>query len=112
MKASDFDLQLEELNQQSVGRLMTAEEFDLSAFRALYAYLCEKATNIKSEHVVSKQVLRVMLWAPKAMEGRAKYDPVVRQNMELVRDFARLLDLIAIGEDCNDRKPGVPRVFP
>jgi hypothetical protein len=53
-----------------------------------------------------------MLWAPKAMEGRAKYDPVVRQNMELVRDFARLLDRIAIGEDCTDRKPGVPRVLP
>lgn len=111
MKASDFDPQLDALNQRSVGRLMNAEVFDRAAFTALYSYLCEKAVLIKLEHVVSKQVLSVLLGAQKAIESRAEYNMLVRENTDLCREFAMLLDLIVCGEDCRDRSAGVPRIL-
>jgi hypothetical protein len=110
MKASDFDLELEELRRRSVDRLLMADVLDLAAFNALYSYLCEKATLIKQEHVLSKQVLSVLLDAQQAIESRAQYDAVVRQHKSLIPKFATLLGLIAHGEDCRDRQPGVPRI--
>lgn len=69
MIASDFDLELEDLWKRSAGRLMAAEVFDSAAFSDLLSYLGEKAEIIKSEHVVSKQVLHCILWTVKAIDG-------------------------------------------
>ena len=110
MSASDFDLELEELRSKSVGRLVSAEVFDESAFAALKAHLCKKAELIKSEHVVSKQVVACLLEAASIIESRAAYVEGARSNAHLANEFHMLLGLIAIGEGCNDRKPGVPRV--
>jgi hypothetical protein len=110
MKASDFDLQLEQLYEDSVGRLLN-DHFDASKFEAFRQYLCQKAELIKAEHVVSKQVIHYLLSAQGAIESRAEYLPVVRNNIQLAHTFAYLLNLIAIGEGCNDRKAGVPRII-
>jgi len=110
MKASDFDLHLEELSRRSLDRLLCAEVFDLAAFQALYAYLSEKATAIKAEHVVSKQVLLTLLRVSDALRTYADHNEAVRQNLNLAADFAMLLGLIAIGEDGSDRRSGIPRI--
>jgi len=110
MSASDFDLQLQELHQKSVHRLIAAEVFDLDAFNELKRYLCEKSNAIKHEHVVSKQVISILLDAAGIIESRAEFMPEVRQQLPLANDFHMLLGLIAIGEAWGDRIPGVPRV--
>ncbi|MDP2226059.1 MAG: hypothetical protein Q8J78_01080 [Moraxellaceae bacterium] len=110
MSPSDFDIELKDLYEKSVGQLMT-DYFDAAAFEALYHHLCSKSELIKAEHVISKQVLHSLLSAQQTIEGRASYMPAARQHLEMARKFASLLGLIAIGEDCNDRVPGVPRII-
>lgn len=110
MTASNFDLHLQELQERAIGRLVAAEVFDKPAFDALKAYLCEKAELIKAEHVVSKQVLSCLLSAAQAIESRAEYIPEARANLAMASEFSMLLGFMAIGEGCNDRRPGVPRV--
>lgn len=110
MSPSDFDIELKDLYERSVGQRMT-DYFDYSAFEALYEHLSQKAELIKSEHVVSKQVLHYLLSAQQVIESRAEYLPAAKQNIQLAKKFAMLLGLIAIGEGSNDRKPGVPRVI-
>jgi hypothetical protein len=111
MSPSSFDTEMKELYEQSVGRLLNAEHFDLQAFDSFYSYLCTKATHIKNEPVVSKQVLQYLLQAQGAIESRAEYMPLVRQHIQLSNKFVMLLRLIANGEDCAQRVPGVPRVI-
>ena len=110
MSASDFDLELQELHRKSVGRLLAADVFDRSAFTELKAYLCKKSEAIKSEHVVSKQVLSCLLDAIGLIDSRAEYLPDVRESAAMASDFHMLLGLMAIGEAWGDRSPGVPRV--
>ncbi|MBD9416737.1 hypothetical protein IB234_19410 [Pseudomonas sp. PDM16] len=110
MNPSDFDVELKDLYERSVGQLMT-DYFDASAFDAFHEYLCEKAELIKSEHVVSKQLLHYLLSAQQVIESRAEYLPAVKQNIHLAIEFAMLLGLIAISEGRNDRAPSVPRVI-
>jgi len=110
MSPSDFDLELKDLYERSVGQLMT-DYFDASAFEVLYERLCHKAELIKSEHVVSKQVLHYLLSAQQVIANRAGYLPAAKQNIQLAQKFSLLLGLIAIGESPSDRKPGVPRII-
>ena len=85
--------------------------FDLAAFQALYTYLCAKATAIKAEHVVSKQVLLTLLRVSDDLRSRADHNKAVRQNLYLAADFIMLLGLIASGEDRSDRGSDVPRII-
>lgn len=110
MSPNDFDLQLVELQRRSVGRLVSADVFDEAAFRDLKAYLCKKAELLKGEYVVSKQVVVCLLEAVAAIESRAAYVEEAKRNAHMGDEFYMLLGLIAGGEGCNDRKPGVPRV--
>ena len=110
MTASNFDHDLQELQERAVGRLIATDVFDRQAFEALKTYLCEKAELIKTEHVVSKQVLSCLLSASQSIENRADYIPEARANLAMASEFSMLLGLIAIGEGCNDRRPGVPRI--
>lgn len=110
MSPSDFDLELKDLYERSVGQLMT-DYFDASAFEALYERLSQKAELIKLEHVVSKQVLHYLLSAQQVIESRAEYIPAVKQNIYLVQKLSTLLGLIAIGDSPNARNPGVPRII-
>lgn len=110
MTPSDFDLDLEELYKKSVGRLIASESFDGAAFARLYEYLGDKAERIKSEHVVSKQVVMTILSAQSAIENAAPYNPQAKEGLPFVGKFSMLLGLISIGESPRDRQPGVPRV--
>lgn len=111
MNASDYDLTLEELSEASVGRLLAVQVFDLSAFRTLKEYLSAKSERIKSEHVVSKQVVNVLLSAARAIEDSAAHNSGARENLWLAQEFLLMLDLIAIGEAPGDRQPGKPRIL-
>jgi hypothetical protein len=110
MPASDFDLELQAKHKKAVYRLMAADTFDEQAFIDLKQYLCEKAEEIKIEHVVSKQVLTVLLEAVSAIESRAEYLPSVRAHLGMINEFQILLWQVANGEGCRDRVPGVPRI--
>lgn len=107
MSASTFDPELEELFHLAVGRLQNAEVFDFQAFERLLRYLDTKAEAIKSEHVVSKQVLHHILWTAKSLEGAHS---LPAQASVLIPKLYELVDLIAIGEAPSDRKAGIPRV--
>jgi hypothetical protein len=111
MNASDYDLTLEELSEASVGRLLAAEVFDLNAFRKLKDHLSAKSERIKSEHVVSKQVVNALLSAARAIENSAGHNAAARDNLALAQEFHLMLDLIAIGEAPSDRQPGKPRIL-
>jgi hypothetical protein len=63
MKASDFDLELDELDKKSVGRLMNAEVFDLQAFNALKEYLSKKSELIKAGSYPQSPFLCGAHWA-------------------------------------------------
>jgi hypothetical protein len=104
-------MHLSELKQKSVDRLLAAEYFDERAFQALYDYLCLKSESIKAEPVVSKQVIECVLSAVGAIQSRAEYLPDVRPHLSWADKFLRILGLMAIGEACSDRRPGVPRII-
>jgi hypothetical protein len=110
MKASDYDLELEELNRRATSRLIMEETFDGSAFAALTDYLSQKAEAVKDEHVISKQVLGSLRKAAAAIRNQAPYVPQARENLALAGEFEMLLDLMIIGESPRDRAPGVPRI--
>lgn len=111
MKPSDYDLELEELDRRATSRLLTAEAFAVSAFRALLDYLSEKAEAVKGEHVISKQVLGSLRNAASVIRSQAPYVQQARENLVLADEFEMLLDLMIIGESPRDRVPGVPRVI-
>ncbi|MBL0726077.1 hypothetical protein [Piscinibacter sp. HJYY11] len=110
MSPNNFDLELQGLHARSVGRLLATEVFDKDAFDALRSHLCEKAELLKSEHVVSKQILDCLLSAVQVIQSRAEYLPEARDHVAMADEFFMLLGQIVIGEGCNDRRPGVPRV--
>jgi hypothetical protein len=110
VKASDYDLTLEELSEASAGRLLVAQVFDLNAFSKLKEYLSAKCEHIKAEHVVSKQVINALLSAAQAIENNAEHVPGARENRRLAEEFRFMLGLISIGEAPSDRQPGRPRI--
>ena len=110
MKPSDHDLHLEELKEKSIGRLLSADSFNLPAFNELYLYLCQKSELIKSEHVISKQVIAILLLAQRSIENSSSHNAEARKNISMASQFSMLLELMSRGESPSDRKPGVPRV--
>ncbi|MFC5343848.1 hypothetical protein ACETK8_20295 (plasmid) [Brevundimonas staleyi] len=110
MAANDYDLALEELTRASTMRLLASESFDLPSFAALYDHLGQKAEALKSEHVISKQILDALRNAAKAIRNQAPYVTGARENIALADKFEVLLDLMIIGEGPRDRAPGVPRI--
>ena len=110
MQLSEYDLKLESLHSNSVGRLSLADTFSPAAFDELYQYLCKKAELLKPEYVVSKQIIAVIISAQRAIENSAAYNTEGRNHQAMANQFATLLDLIARSEAPSDRVPGVPRV--
>ena len=108
MNASDYDVQLEELYERSVGRLLCADVFDRAAFDTFIAYLTEKAEQIADEHVVSKQVLMYLLSAH-SLYNCAEHNAEVDRS--LADEMLRLLGIIASGVKPSERIPGVPRII-
>jgi hypothetical protein len=109
MNASEFDLQLQDLYERSVGRLACADVFDRAAFDAFIAYLTEKAEQIADEHVVSKQVLNYLFSAHSAIDNCSAHNAEVDRN--LADEMLRLLEMIASGSKPSERIPGVPRII-
>jgi hypothetical protein len=110
MEPSDFDPELEDLNERATGRLLCAETFDSAAFASLKEHLCRKAEAAKTEPVISKQVLSCLRGASQAIRNQASYVPGAKENIELADEFDVLLDLMIKGEGWGDRVPGVPRI--
>lgn len=112
MGASNYDNQLAELYEASIGRLRKVEIFDAPAFQALYDYLAVKAEWIQKEHVISKQVVCCLLDARKAVLENSEHVLVVgERSTAMAERFLVLLNVIAFGETPRDRRPGVPRII-
>ncbi|AOZ11166.1 MULTISPECIES: hypothetical protein [Cupriavidus] len=111
MSENDFDIKLDELVDRSVGKLLTADSFDPSAFDALKEYLWQKGEGLQHEYCVSKQILRTLRSTVSAITSRAEYLPSVRQHLKLAREFDGMLDSLIAGETRATRTPGVPRVI-
>lgn len=111
MSANDFDVELDDLQRRSAGRLLSSETFDHDAFRVLHEHICRKAKQIRGEFVVSKQLLACLRGASRAIRNQAAHVSAARDHLAMADDFELLLDLIIAGEDCSDRQPGAPRII-
>jgi len=110
LSENHFDIELDELTYRSVGQLITAERFDAAAFDALEDYIWMKAERLRSDFVLSKQLLKTLRSAAQAIRNRAESLSAARQQLHRADDFDRLLDRLTAGEVRNDRTPGVPRI--
>jgi hypothetical protein len=110
MSVNHFDLQLQELYERAVGRLLTAEVFDAAAFDALEDHLWSLAERLQAEFVISKQILKIIRSAEDTIRSRADYLPSVKENVGRAGLFAELLDRLIAGETKTDRHPGLPRI--
>ncbi|MES2057994.1 MAG: hypothetical protein V4564_18800 [Pseudomonadota bacterium] len=111
MSENHFDIVLEELTDRAVGKLLKADVFDASAFDALQDHLWQKAGGLQHEASISKQVLRSLRSAAAAIQSRAEYLPVVRQQLHRANGFEEMLDRLIAGETRLTRQPGVPRIM-
>jgi hypothetical protein len=111
MSANHFDVDLDDLQRQSTGRLLSSETFDYDGFRALREHICRKAEQLRGEFVVSKQLLACLRGASGAIRNQAEHVAAARDHLAMADDFELLLDLIIAGEGCDDRQPGVPRII-
>ncbi|QJQ02340.1 hypothetical protein C798_19485 [Herbaspirillum rubrisubalbicans Os34] len=105
-----FDMKLKALEEKATDRLLMSDVFDELAFADLYSHICTLAEQLKSEYVISKQLLATILGAASAIRSRSEYLPQVKKSVKLADDFEMVLSLVAVGEAPNDRRPGVPRV--
>lgn len=106
-----FDIVLEELTDQAVGKLLKADTYDASAFDALEDHIWQKAEGLQSEAAISKQLLLTIRSAIGAIRSRAEYLPAVREQLPRANDFDVLLDRLIAGERRADRMPGIPRII-
>ena len=111
MASSDYDLELEQLFEDSIGRLLQVEVFDESAFQAFQAHLCARLEELRSTHVVSKQLLSRVLKTVQVLRelGAQVTDEELASKWE--RSFDLMLYAMAHGEGCDDRVPGTPRMI-
>lgn len=107
----EFDPVLGLLREKSVDRLLMADVFDVNAFADFLTYLDSKASKLKDEFAISKQVLSCLRDATKAILSRAEYVPELKQNIEMAYKFELLLDLMIMGETLSERVSGRPRVI-
>lgn len=100
---NNFDLELESLKEAATDKWLMQQSLDIAAFDNLYACLSAKSEAVKTEYVVSKQMLRTILDAFNALEDAGK--------SAQAQKFMVLLGLISRNEAASDRKPGIPRVL-
>ena len=110
MTENYFDVQLEELTDRAVGKLLKMDIYDGAAFDALEDHIWRKAEGLQSEAAISKQILLTLRSAVSAIRSRAEYLPEVRMQLQRANDFDMILDRLIAGEKRADRIPGVPRI--
>lgn len=109
MNPSHFDLALDELFNQSVGKLRTAETFDCKAFVALMTHMRQQASSIADDHVVSKQMLTCLMQARDAIHRSAQWVPEAKHNLQMADEFEMLLAMVAFGIDPATKRPRMTR---
>ena len=111
MSENHFDVVLEELADRAIGKLLKTDAYDASAFDALEDHLWQKAEGLRSEHAISKQILKTLRSAVAAIRSRSEHHPSVQDQLHRANAFDVMLDRLIAGERRSDRKPGVPRVI-
>jgi hypothetical protein len=82
---NQFDVVLERLTDQAVGRLLKSDTFDASAFDALEDHIWQKAEGLQSEYAISKQILLSLRSAGDAIRIKRHRELVLRRHANLVR---------------------------
>lgn len=98
-----YDLELEALQAASADKWFMQEYIDAAAFADLYGYLQFKSESLVGHSTLSKQIVRALLDASKALEAAGEH--------QQANQFSRLLDLMARNEAASERQPGVPRIL-
>lgn len=81
MNPENYDLKREELTGKAACKLLSSDTFYLIAHDRLYKYICERAEEIKSEYVVSKQIVFSIYSAQRAIESTAGYNQQSKSNL-------------------------------
>ena len=102
--------------QEELGRFLlqiqTVRVLDHSASERLESDSQELARLLKDQPLVPKSVLREMRTAVKILRAEAPYMPSEQCTINDLADRLEMtFDLILLGEDHGDRRPGVPRVL-
>ena len=107
----DYQIELQELKEKSVDRLLCAEVYDKAAFLNLEAYLIKRTKNEIGKETISRQLLQVLHGAIGALESRAEYLPELKNEKEVITRFQAILGCLIAGEDPDSRQAGVPRII-
>ena len=110
-KVNDYDIHLNDLYERSAGKLLMTELYDEEAFISLYEYLASKAELLKSEHMISKQIVSTILKASASIRNTSGHVQLSRKNIDLADRFEFLLSLIASNDVPSNRTPNVPHTI-
>ncbi|WP_322966414.1 hypothetical protein [Sphingomonas fuzhouensis] len=93
-------------------KIQTVRVLDEAAFERIDADARRLAQELKNQALVPKAMLNEIRTATKMLQAEAPY---MRAEQSMMLDMASKLemtfDLILLGEDHNDRIPGVPRII-
>ena len=105
----DYDFELNELFEKSVGNLLKNEVYDSAAFE-IYKRKLENIINESvDEPMVSRQIIRCIQLTKGAVENKIGF--VNGATEEVVRQYDQLICALAMNERMTDRKPGKPRLI-
>jgi len=108
---NEYDLELYELQEFATGKLLKLQVFNLSAFLKLKNKIGEIIELSKNDPYVSRQLLKTILLAANSIESQSDYVYDAKINIAMAQEFRRLIDVIALNESVNDRKPGIPKII-
>ncbi len=111
MNESDYDIKLQELYEKSTERLLTSEVFSINDYIALINYVKYKLTLVKSEYVLSKQLLYSILSSINLLKNRKQFINEISENEYIIKELELNMQYLVYSIDPDDRKPGVPRVI-
>lgn len=82
----NYRIELQELKEKSVDRLLCAEVYDKMAFSNLEKYLIQSAKNEIGKDTISRQLLQVAQGAVTALESRAEYLPELKNEERMKKE--------------------------
>lgn len=102
---------LAELHDASIGRLSCAQVLDRDAFGRYRVAVTKFLTDSKGYSVIPKRVLQLINSSANFCQSTAEYS----DDRQFVEEFGAFMNrafyCLVVGEDLDDRQPGVPRIL-
>ncbi len=104
--------ELREAITQFVVPLQTTRTVDRKAFDRIERSARLLSSKLKGNDLVSKSLLNQLYVTARVIRAEARFIEGESANLEKMADQIEMVfGLILLGESCDDRKPGVPRVI-